>query len=592
MEEIKKLKIAVKKERDISVRGFTVPAFANKGMLVFAAGLIIAILIQSMARLYTLHSNVFDLGIFDSLLFSMADAGQWQLAFTSHAHWFALLFEQIYKIPVTGLAPYALVLVQAVLLVSPILWFYRTYGALIALCYAGYYPLWANALFDFHFDHLAVPLLFGFYWGLLRRKPGVAVLCASLLMLVKEPFALQSMACGLLMIAILFQRKEFGYQTEEKSSQYKLAAGGIWLVLAGGLYFYFSTSVLIPYFTVDEWPGVIGGSGFEWLGGDIAGVMKSVIGKPHVIVWSVLTNPLKLQYLFVIFGLLAFIPLLRPTLLLPALPMLGISMLSQVRNYYDYNTHYSAGLIIPVFFAFIYGLPRAAGYFQSILRWLRLQTDHHGGRATSLMTVESFYKKEDRSRGSEIESMHKRVFFFLVLGWVLAGHAMLSPSPVSRLFWSEKVWSFRLDAYVPHERTTMIREAITRLIPREADVVVSVQNNLNWGPLAHRRVYSAFPAGVSDPIQKVDLSNRTLKNLWEYIQTGNKPRAAPGEYYADYVVLDLKRPLFLVDRGCDWVYGQCKNDKVVAEFNDRVAYTRLHYETIYDQDGFMIFGKK
>jgi len=65
------------------------------------------------------------------------------------------------------------------------------------------------------------------------------------------------------------------------------------------------------------------------------------------------------MYLGVAFGLLAFISLLRPAFLIPALPMLAIAMLSHSPDHYDYNSHYMAGLIMPIMLAFVLGLTQA-----------------------------------------------------------------------------------------------------------------------------------------------------------------------------------------------------------------------------------------
>jgi uncharacterized membrane protein len=557
-------------------------------MLLAVASLVLAILVQASSRIYTLHSSVFDLGIFESLLFSMADENQWQLAFTSHAHWFAFIYSPIFKAVSRDFVPYVLVSIQALLLVSPIIWLYRTYGCVIALCYITYYPVWANALFDFHFDHLAVPLLFGFYWGLIRGKLAISVLSASLLMLVKEPFALQSVACGILLIVLAFKDSSLRCLSEDIGRRAKLVTGGFWLIISGSLYFYFSSNVLLPYFTAGEWPGIIGGGGFSWLGDSVTEVFASLITKPHQILWDIVRTPQKLQYLFVIFGLLCFIPFFAPMLLIPALPILGVSMLSRFQNYYDYNTHYSAGLIIPVFFAFIYGMPRASSISRKALLAIKEKFRFSIMANAEITGNGKSYREAFSFDGSW---NFNNAFVALVLIWVLMGHMLLSFSPVSRLFWSEKVWSYGFSAYLPDARDRMIREAISQYIPRQPDTVISSQNSLNSEVLSNRKIISAFPAGVTGPINKEDWTSRDLGGLWRYAMTGERPQSGQTSHYAEYVLLDLNRPLFVLDKGCEWIYGRCRDKELEMKFHEILGYVRSSHDLVFENDGFMIFKK-
>ena len=58
-----------------------------------------------------------------------------------------------------------------------------------------------------------------------------------------------------------------------------------------------------------------------------------------------------------------------------------------------------------------------------------------------------------------------RLFYVLLFGWILFGHIMMSPSPISRLFWSDKVWSYSWRAYVPTERDAMMKGGDAGIYP-------------------------------------------------------------------------------------------------------------------------------
>lgn len=86
-----------------------------------------------------------------------------------------------------------------------------------------------------------------------------------------------------------------------------------------------------------------------------------------------------------------------------------------------------------------------------------------------------------------------KAFYVLLALWILAGHVIPSPSAISRLFWSDKVWSYSWRAYVPTEREAMMKVAMLKYIPADPDVSVTTQNTVNWYYLADRKVYAPFP---------------------------------------------------------------------------------------------------
>jgi uncharacterized membrane protein len=528
------------------------------------------LLFLPLAKVLSLHSSFFDLGIFESLLYRIANTSEWQSAFAGHANWFALPYGWLYGLPPPSLAPYFLVSMQAILLMLPALWFYRRFGIFAAFVYVAYTPVWINAHFDFHFDHLAVPLLLGFYWTLLDRRIGWAVLSATFLMLVKEPFALQTVACGVLLLWVAVHPRSIWEQPLDLVSRRSLILGAVWLIGAGLAYFYFALHYLLPYFTFVGRTD-LGGEAFGWLGRDIREMILTIVTNPHIIVWDIITTPGKLIYLAVVFGWIAFISLLRPALLIPTIPLLAIAMLSHLPNYYDYNTHYMAGLIVPVMFAFVYGLPRAEKIWEKLVI-----------RMGACLRIFPLIGTGDHSRN---------FFYMLLFCWILVGHVMISPSPISRLFWSDKVWNYSWQAYVPTERIAMIKSMMEQYIPADPDISVTTQNMLNYSHLSHRKVYLPFPMGISEPHEVMDRSNRTLEGLGEFVSIGYKPPAITHDRYADYVVLDLKRPYFVLDRGCNWIYGECLDKEIEKKFLDWVAYTRSIYDTVFERDGFIILRR-
>ncbi len=290
-----------------------------------------------IARYVALSSNVADLGFFLNN-FANIDS-QWQRAFYGHVQPLMLLWGAGYQALPASVAPLALVTFQTLALLGSVVAIWRVFGAWPGVAMLLYYPLWANALFDFHFDHLAVPLLAAFFIACERRRYAWATLAAAALVLLKEPFALQTVSCGLYFGWLAFHLRGSGVSV-------RLVVLGALLALWGGSWFYGATYWLMPY-VGDGGPGTLQSGAFSWLGSSLSEMIWTVVSRPEKVLAEIIGTPRKLAYLAVIFGLLAFLPLLRPAALIVALPLLMIAMLSLLYDYYSYANHYTAAVFHP-----------------------------------------------------------------------------------------------------------------------------------------------------------------------------------------------------------------------------------------------------
>ena len=118
--------------------------------------------VMSVLKYHNLNSTYFDLGVFLNN-FHMISLGQWQRIFLSHVQPLNFFFSLPYQIS-PSLFPAFLLVAQSSLLALPVIGLYKHYGSIPALAFSLYFPLWYIALFDFHIDHLAIPLLFGFFF--------------------------------------------------------------------------------------------------------------------------------------------------------------------------------------------------------------------------------------------------------------------------------------------------------------------------------------------------------------------------------------------------------------------------------------------
>jgi uncharacterized membrane protein len=507
----------------------------HPGTIIFFS-LFILLAGMAVAKYHSLHSTFADLGMFLTH-FSKPPDELWR-NFVGHARPLMPIWSFLYQLLPENWVPAVILSAQAGALAWPVAGLYRHFGIIPVLAFTLFFPLWYNALFDFHMAHLAVPILFGFFFLERSGRIWSAVFLALFLALVSEPFALQTVACGLYMLVI---------------RKHRLA--GFILILGGLSYFFIATHYLIPYFSMGE-RGGLDSSAFSWLGHSLTDMILFILTKPHIVLAEIISDNAKILYLFCIFGSLAFIPLLRPGILIVALPVIAIALLSRVGNYTGLYYHYTAGLIAPLIMAFAEGLPTARKI------WSRL-------------------------------SFQKIPFIPLLFICPLAIHIPLAPSPLSYTFLVKDSWAYSYRAYIPTQRDKMIKEAIHLHVPSEPEVAVSAQNTVNWGYLADRNNYLPFPMGVLEPHRVLMGTNRSLAGLWEFIKTGKMTKAKTKRIWADYVVLDLKRPWFINDQGCSWKNGQCKNKgEFTSKFLALTQRTKELFNTVFEKDGFFVLARK
>lgn len=505
----------------------------NCGWVLFF-GLFCLLAGMSVLRYLSLHSTYADLGIY--LNHFNKPLGDWWRLFIGHTQLLMPIWSFICGLLPKSAIPITVLSAQAAVLAWPVALLYRHFGLIPAVAFILYFPLWYNALFDFHTDHLAVALLFGFFFLVKKDRIGWAMSLALVLALVKEIYALQTIACGLYLLLTRKHRE-----------------AGLSLMVAGGFWFFIAINYLLPYFSM----GMRGGMdspAYSWLGNSMGEIIWTITTKPHLILNEILSNHEKVKYLLAAFGALMFIPLLRPEILLVALPILAISLLSRSESYAGFQFHYTAGLIAPFVMAFAGGLPTAQRFWE--------QTP-----------------------------LPKNWFAPLLLTGILVGHIIISPSPIGRYFW--RPGNYHASAYLPTNRDTMIKEALRRYIPSDTNVTVSTQNTLNWGHLIQRKYYLPFPIGVFQPFQPPNGANRTFAGLWNFIRTGNMAPAERENIFVDYVTLDLKRAWSVSDKSCYWHHGKCHNNEDVAsEFLELVRQTKDQFETVFEKDEFLILKRR
>lgn len=493
----------------------------------------IALAAMPLLKNAALHSNYFDLGQYATDMFQLSHGRGLGLVFTAHINPYLLIYSAVYRlVPL----PLVLLVLQSAALLAGAAATWRLWGKMgtaSPMFGVGLYllsvPVWYNDLFDFHFEHL----LFIFYPLLFittadapnARRRGAALTLLLAICFVKEIYALSAAMAGL---ALMTRR---GWR-----------ATGAVAALCAALYFAVATAQVIPAFTGGKEIGQIWHSGFGYLGGSISQIVRSILSDPFLIVRETLSNWRKAMYVGVLFGSLAFLPLLAPLQLLPCLPPLAIALLSRDPDHYGLWNQYPAGIMAPMLCA----VPAA-------LRRLPVPDWRNGAVLAALCTS-------------------------------IAIQVAFGPSPFSRLFWKDN-WPYGYDAYHRTDRDAWIERVVDRFIPSDPTLTVSAQNDLTLPRLANRWNYFAFPDSVAQPAPRQGLPGgigerwlAPLERAWHGL-----PPAKPDLVEADYIVLDLKRPLQVV---------QPSANVVLRNVGGVIDALGPEFTSVFAKDGLLIFARR
>ncbi len=419
-------------------------------------------------------------------MWKIAVLGDWHISVQYHFQPALLLFALFYKIlPYT----YTLIWLQTIIIALGAVPLYRIaelyfadnkktphYPFIFVVLYFLYFGVEYNTLFDFHADHVVIPLMLQMFYLLtirensirkVERNPVFEVYDILILILwiiglmIKEPYIMVFTFFGLYMII-----------------RYRMYMVGGIITVGSALFFIVLTNYVLSGYT-----NLQSDAPFGFLGSNINEIIINLIMHPWYIVTQL--NIMKLVFIAALFGPFLFLPVLSPLELLPVIPLLIVSLLSALPNYYSFENHYTAGFIAPVFVAAICALRKLT---------------HYSGRFSETSAV----------------ILLKKHAVTCVVFCSLFFHVLISPSPFSRYFWvSDDVWLYHKTAYRITNRDVMIKEAISQYIPDDPDVSVCTNSWLNSGRLARRMDYFPFP-------YKANVS--------------------------DYVVLDTKRPGIVLDK--------------------------------------------
>ncbi len=296
-------------------------------------------------------------------------------------------------------------------------------------------PMWFQALFDFHTDHVAIPAALLAIWGILEGKMGRTLAGLILMCLVKENFAIT--AAILAGVGVARQRS------------WILACAGIFVAAMGT----WVIGTHLPSVTPGGAPAL---PAFQHLGGSASEILSNLLTDPSLIASSFDTY--KARYLALLFLPTLGLILLGWEFLIPAGFTLGFVMLSTNPSHSCTCTQYTAGVIPFVMVSLALGWGRAAAATWIRPMWLR-------SIPAALVVASALVFLAD------------------------------APAPFARRFLLNK-GMYGGARYFEGWRLSDAENAAAALPP---DAALSVQNSVNASAFVRRSTILPFPTGVFEP---------------------------------------------------------------------------------------------
>lgn len=498
----------------------------NKVFLIIYLIVFLALSLMAGLKYYNLNSNIADLGIFLNKIYNIAILQNYSSAFQGHFNPIIFLLAPIFILE-NDIPVYLILFIQTIIITSPSIYIYFKFGLFFSLIYLLLPSIWFIGVFDFHLDIFIISLTLLFFHYFEKKNFYKCLVITGLFCIIKEIYILTSIACCILII----------YETISNSSQknYKLVfITFIILILYFFLFIFINEFFLQGIGNKSFFSGRHSSEGFNYLGNNFFIMPIQIIKNLPEIFFDIFTSSKKIKYLVAIFLPVMFICFVYPKYLILAAPPLLILMLSKNNIYINHTNHYSSGFILPIFFSFIHG-------YLLIEKKLKLKI---------------------------------RGLFFLIFFLV---HVYMSPSPISRLFYSNKISEYNYETYLFSDRKKKIKNFLKNYNFEKE--MISIQNNINFYKILKIPNYFLFPDGIIDASEYIIYKKGFKK--FNY-QTSK----------AKYVIIDAKKKKFIKDEGCEYIYDKCQNIKILEEYERNKIFLKKYYKIIFSYDGFYVFKKE
>jgi len=313
--------------------------------------------IMSCLKHATFHSSIYDLGLFDQVIWNTAHGRFFESSVKGfnylgdHFSPFLVLMAPLYWIREDVRL---LLFVQTALVAASVFPFAaiacdalknRVAAVVMAAVFLLYPNIGLVNMFDFHPEFLTIPLFVFAVYFMRKDRPWVAVIFSILAVSTKEEVAITAFFLGLYMIIWCRKRN-----------------AGLFLAAFSAAYFGSVMGVLMPMFKP---AGAAGGylyaERYVHLGGTMGEIAKNALLHPVSAVIASFSI-MKLVMFFGIFAPTAFMAILGWPIILVALPVLGYSYLSAYDLQFDIRQQYITIVVPFIMVAAVDGMARLIRY--------------------------------------------------------------------------------------------------------------------------------------------------------------------------------------------------------------------------------------
>ncbi len=335
-------------------------------------------------------------------------------------------------------------------------------------------------LTEFHAAPLAAPLILWALWSVEKGRWGQFVAAGLLTASVKEEIALLAALLGLWAAWRGWRLARSG-ALARSSIRGGVIAGALVCALSLA-WFGVATFAIVPAHAAAVYGVAESGyfARYGALGDSPADILVSLFSRP-LLVWQILSEPARLNYLWELVAGFGLLPLLAPEVLALVLPVLAANALSAYPAQYYGEFHYSAPLIPYVATAGAIGLGR-------LWRWIMRRTErasphfqHLPAAGTGVMAVAALA----RNPSSALRPLLAAGLAVWVIAWSGAAYLEDGRGPLGG----------RYDPTPISEHHRLLERFVSQL-PADAPVTATAAVHPH---VSHRRFVYQFPLGLDVP---------------------------------------------------------------------------------------------
>lgn len=457
----------------------------------------------------------YDFGIFFNKIANI-DQGYYSYIFHGHSNFYLLFFAAALKIFSLKYIIYFSIFFKVLVLFATAIWIKYKLNTFLSYIYLLFFPIWFLLMDNYNLDYLVIPLSFLIFYFIREKNYLTSLLLSILVIFLKEFFSIYIFCFG---IFILFNNNK-----NKKDYFYSLI-----FILSSFLIFYFLTHHLI---TTSAWNNNNLNQN-EFYKDNIFFFFKSLIKfffeNQNLTFEEIL---IKLKFYILPFLSLAFLNFFKKKYLIFFFPIFFVSFVSPDLNHSGYGHHYYATIVSP-----------------------------------------SIYAIYDLMKNDKFTIINNR----LILIFVFLFHILISPSPISRLFWSNKIEKYGYPIYIKKIEYKKLSEFLETI---KNDQIIIAQNNLINAKIIMQNKMLVFPQGILEtakvPIYEKNIISKTYKTK---------------NIFANYVILDNSREKFIKDRSCIKIYKNCNNLYISNKYDEIKKKLHEKFKIIYEINGIKVYER-